>query len=183
MVGKIKGILRDRTIWYIYFSLLVFISFISLLIVSTDLTILGSEEFANNINKIPWDRIFLHNLLIVTFLIGGGILTFGIVTVIIFAVNMFSILLAISGVYLSTGNIIVAVFILLIHGFFELFAISLAANISLISAKYLYCRFKGKIFYFNIKRIFLQVVLVVIILLIAALVESYITPFVIKVFL
>lgn len=67
---------------------------------------------------------------------------------------MFSILLAISGVYLSTGNIIVAVLILLIHGFLELFAISLATNISLISAKYLYSKFKERIFIFDEKKYF-----------------------------
>ncbi|MFT0801910.1 stage II sporulation protein M [Bacillus swezeyi] len=177
-----RVILTNKLTWTIYFLLI-----ITLIVLYGMLFSFSPQEYydiklEDKLINNQWYTVFLHNFSTALIYILLGIATFGVASLILIIVNVSAIALSITTMYSITGSIKVSVFTIFTHGLIELFAIAVSFNLSFISIKWLTNKlFKNKIFQVeNMAEFIKNILFMAVLYLFASLLESYLTPLILR---
>ncbi|PER82257.1 stage II sporulation protein M [Bacillus cereus] len=135
------------------------------------------------IKYVKWQDIFIHNISSAFTLIFLGILSFGVISTMFFLYDFYWISFAAYSAYIQSGSFLYSFAVLMTHGFVEIIGISLNFYLSTISYRYLINKlYKRNIFYVEDFKDIIQVMsLMLIVFLIAALIEGFVTPNLLKI--
>lgn len=172
----------------IFFLLSLFFVIIDLLILSNNIQnynhqnlILNQVSNINN-NFFTLFNIFIHNLMILLIIIILGNLSFGLGTLVLILYNLFYISFKVVNFYIITGSKFAAIMSILSHGVLELYAISLAIDLSLVTIRMFFIK-NLQLDSTQIKLFAYKLFLSILCLLFAAIIEVNVSPHIINLFL
>ncbi|WP_164463772.1 stage II sporulation protein M [Niallia circulans] len=163
---------------FVIFGILSFLFIIlNILILTTEVKGNLNVNVHETLGIFEVKMIFIHNFLIFIIVILLGNLTFGFSTIILLAITYFFTAFRIAEYYSLTGNKAIAIFSVLLHGIFELMAISISADISFETFRRWI--FPKKNFSFRSKEFFnttlFKLIIGISLLFLAALIEIFFT--------
>lgn len=134
------------------------------------------------IKYVPWDNIFLHNITSSFLLIILGIFSLGLLSTIFYLYNLYLLAYSAYIAYLHSGSYQYTIIVLMSHGFFEIIGIVLSFYLSTLSLRIAINKlYKKQLFYIqNFKELLYLVIILIGIFFISSLIESFITPMLLK---
>ncbi|WP_412758768.1 stage II sporulation protein M [Oceanobacillus caeni] len=181
MVYIKKLVLQHKLLFSLIFLYFLFIFFFMVL----------TWVMRSNFKKYPieelvqhhfWSEIFYQNVTSSLFIISLGIITLGFLSIFVSLYNLYTFILAIDTAYKISESYAYSFFIIMGHGLIEIPAIATTLYISTISLRILINRIYQKpIFKIeSIKSFTTMVFCVIFMFLVASILESYITPTLVK---
>lgn len=168
---------KKTIIYYIVFLLFFFTVFM-MIYSSNPSDQLHAQQLSSY--PLPFLNLFMHNLFITLLIIVLGNITFGIGSILFIIYNLTIIAWKIVAFYDVTGDYFSPFMSVFIHGFIELFALALTLDLSLKSLETFLAYRKTKKICVNFKSFTYKILLIVMLLVVAAFIESTITPQIIK---
>lgn len=130
-------------------------------------------------------EIFYQNITSSIFIIGLGIITLGFLSIFVSLYNLYTFILAIDTAYKVSESYAYSFFIIMGHGIIEIPAIATTLYISTITLRLLVNRiYQKQIFKIeSIKSFTIMIFIIIFMFLVASILESYITPILVKLML
>lgn len=180
-LNKVRNIF-NKEILSIYFINLTFILvvYVILFFFPPEVTKISSKEL---IKYIDWFSIFINNISTSFTIIILGVLTFGFFSTIIYLFGLYMLIIAIYIAFQNSGSLLFSFSVIMAHGILEIMGITIAYYLSTISFRVLINKLNKKqlLHVEGFNKMVQLLFTMIIIFFISSLLESHITPKILKI--